>query len=75
MNTGAFALRLPDGVTYTSTSGQFIGKPASIVAPARNGVPEPFTSLLLAAGIGVMALTSRIHRSKRTLQAAAFIER
>lgn len=53
-NTGRFYLRLPDRVTYTSTSGVFLTDAAPIFAgvPA---VPEPSSYALLLVGLGLLS--------------------
>jgi len=56
-NTSKLYLRLPDGVTFTSTSGQFLSNAQPIFA-----VPEPQTYALLLAGLAVIgAVTRRRH--------------
>jgi hypothetical protein len=53
-NTAKFYLRLPEGVTYTSTSGNFLTAAAPIFA-----VPEPSTWAMLLAGKGMLAAKRR----------------
>jgi hypothetical protein len=55
-HTGAIAFSLPDGVTFTSDSGDFL--------TAASAVPEPGSLLLLSTGLGLSALRRRW--SKRT---------
>jgi hypothetical protein len=53
-NTAKFYLRLPEGVTYTSASGNFLTAAAPIFA-----VPEPSTWAMLAVGMGMLAAKRR----------------
>lgn len=53
-NTGRIYLRTPDGVSYTSQSGQFLNEAAPIFA-----VPEPATYALMLAGLVAVGLVTR----------------
>ena len=54
-NTGTFYLRLPGGVTYTSTSGVFLTE-ATPIFPGVPAVPEPSSYALLLGGLGLLGL-------------------
>ena len=58
-NTAGIYIRTPDGVSYTSSSGQFLNQAAPIFATA---VPEPESYMLMLAGLGAMALMARRRR-------------
>ena len=60
-NTGRIFIRTPEGVTYSSLSGQFLEQAAPIFTTA---VPEPETYALLAAGLAVVGVMSRRRRSR-----------
>jgi hypothetical protein len=47
-------LRLPEGVTYTSDTGQFLATATPIAL-----VPEPATYALLIGGLGLIGLARR----------------
>jgi hypothetical protein len=53
-NTSKFYLRLPAGVSYTSSSGSFLTAALPISA-----VPEPTLSALLLAGLGLIGAISK----------------
>lgn len=56
-NTAKFYLRLPTGVSYTSTSGSFLTAAAPITA-----VPEPTTAAMFLAGVAALGLATRQRR-------------
>ena len=58
-NTGRLYLRVPDGVTYTSTSGAFL----TTALPILPAIPEPSSYALMTGGMGLVFLA--IRRSKR----------
>ena len=60
-NTAKLYLRVPDGVTYTSSSGSFLTAAAPITP-----VPEPATPLLLVAGFALLGLVARPRRAAAT---------
>jgi hypothetical protein len=73
-NTATLNLRLPDGVTFTSTSGQFL---AGEDVPST--VPEPATSALVVAALGVLSASQRkrkvFKRPMRTIFGAQMLRR
>jgi hypothetical protein len=58
-NTGRIFIRTPEGVTYSSATGQFLTQATPIFATA---VPEPETYALMLAGLGMIGLLRRRHR-------------
>lgn len=57
-NTAKFYLRVPTGVTYTSSSGSFLAAAVPITA-----VPEPSTSALLLAGVAFLLVGAAKRRA------------
>jgi len=64
-NSAHFSLRLPEGVTYTSQTGQFL------TATAPPPIPEPETVVLLGAGLAALGWwqSGRRRRSRGLAQA------
>jgi hypothetical protein len=59
-NTAKFYLRLPEGITYTSSSGSFLTAAVPILA-----VPEPATNAMLLTGIVVLSCVARLRKAAR----------
>lgn len=65
-NSAHFSFRLPDGVTYTSRTGEFLTGPVA-------AVPEPESVFLLCAGLAALGWRHAAHRrrSQRLARAQA----
>lgn len=61
-DTARIGLSVPDGVTFTSDSGVFLGRAGSVAA-----VPEPGTWASLLAGVGALGFLSRQRRRSSRL--------
>ncbi|NMC73716.1 MAG: VPLPA-CTERM sorting domain-containing protein [Geobacteraceae bacterium] len=58
MSTGQFSITVPEGIAWVSSSGIFLTENNG-PGPNPDAVPEPATALLLAAGLGGLALMKR----------------
>lgn len=58
-NSGKIYIRTPEGVSYTSLSGNFLTAAAPIFPPTVSPVPEPETYMLLIAGFFALAAARR----------------
>lgn len=59
LSTGQFSITVPEGISWISSSGIFLTENNG-PGPNPDAVPEPATVLLLAAGLGGLALVRRI---------------
>lgn len=62
MSTGQFSVTVPEGISWVSSSGIFLTENNG-PGPNPDAVPEPSTLLLLAAGLGGLALMRRKARA------------
>lgn len=64
-NTAMLSITLPEGITYTSTSGVFLAHPA-FNDPGNPGAPVPEPATILLFGTGLASLARAVHGRKKT---------